>query len=621
VSFLYPAFLLGGLAIAIPIVLHLLRRDVAPEVPFTAVRLLHRAPVERADRRRIRDLLLLAARVVALLLLAAAFARPYVQGAAPSPVRVVAIDRSYSMGAAGVFARALELAREAIDQAPRGERIAVVAFDDRADVLAAPGGAADARAALEGLAPSFGATRYAPVFQQALDLAAGAQGRLVVVTDLQRAGWEGESSTSFPAGLPAGWGLDVVDVLKSDARTNLAVAAATVGIDRVVATIRNAGATAKTGRVRALLDGREVAAADYTAPPGATIDASIVWRAPDAGTLSVAVDDAEGLPADDARFVALGSRGAPRALIVAAEEPALYKAGGRPAALYVSRALGTTSGEAVEVVSGARVSAMSADEVSNYQGVALLSTRGLERTARERLVTYVKNGGGLFIAAAADLEIGVLAEMTGWQPALTAVEQSGPLTLAATDLRHPIFRPFGALAANLGQVRFDRSWRVSPDGWSIVARFSNGSPALVERTLGQGRVVLFASDVDRRWNDFPLHPAFVPFTIESLRYVAGDRREPREYTVAQAPAGARQVPGVYRSPDNRLFAVNVDTRESALDRMRPDDFEGMVRRSGEGTSQAADKRAQQTESRQSYWQYGLVLMIATLVAESVLGRA
>ncbi len=616
-SFLYPAFLLGGLAIAIPIVLHLLRRDVAPEVPFTAVRLLHRAPVERADRRRIRDLLLLAARVVALLLLAAAFARPYVQGAAPAPVRVVAIDRSYSMGAAGVFVRALELAREAIDQAPRGERIAVVAFDDRADVLAAPGGAAEARAALEGLAPSFGATRYGPVFQQALDLAAGARGRLVVVTDLQRAGWEGESSAS----LPAGWGLDVVDVLKSDVRNNLAVTAATVSSDRVVATIRNGSATAKTGKVRALLDGREVAAADYTAPAGATIDASIAWRAPDAGTLSVAVDDAEGLPADNARFVALGSRGMPKALIIAAEEPALYKAGGRPAALYVSRALGTTSGEAVEVVSGARVTAMSVDEVSNYQGVALLSTRGLERAARERLVTYVKNGGGLFIAAAADLEIAVLAEMTGWQPAVTAVEQSGPLTLAATDLRHPIFRPFGALAANLGQVRFDRSWRVSPDGWSIVARFSNGSPALVERTLGQGRVVLFASDVDRRWNDFPLHPAFVPFAIESLRYVAGDRREPREYTVAQAPPGARQVPGVYRSPDNRLFAVNIDARESALDRMRPDDFEGMVRRSGEGTSQAADKRAQQTESRQSYWQYGLVLMIATLVAESVVGRA
>ena len=63
-SFLYPAFLIGALAIAIPVVLHLLRREVAPEVPFTAVHLLRRAPVERAERRRLRDLILLAARVI-----------------------------------------------------------------------------------------------------------------------------------------------------------------------------------------------------------------------------------------------------------------------------------------------------------------------------------------------------------------------------------------------------------------------------------------------------------------------------------------------------------------------------------------------------------------------------
>ena len=47
-SFLYPAFLIGALAIAIPVVLHLLRRDVAPDVPFTAVRLLEKSPVERS---------------------------------------------------------------------------------------------------------------------------------------------------------------------------------------------------------------------------------------------------------------------------------------------------------------------------------------------------------------------------------------------------------------------------------------------------------------------------------------------------------------------------------------------------------------------------------------------
>src|SRR4029453_15229798 len=65
-SFLYPAFLIGSVAIAVPIVLPLLRRDVAPEVPFTAVRLLRRSPIERPARRRLRELLLLVARVIAL---------------------------------------------------------------------------------------------------------------------------------------------------------------------------------------------------------------------------------------------------------------------------------------------------------------------------------------------------------------------------------------------------------------------------------------------------------------------------------------------------------------------------------------------------------------------------
>jgi len=69
-------YLAGAALIALPIILHLLRRDVAPPVPFTAVSLLRRSPVERSRRYRLRDLILLAARISALVLLAGSFARP-----------------------------------------------------------------------------------------------------------------------------------------------------------------------------------------------------------------------------------------------------------------------------------------------------------------------------------------------------------------------------------------------------------------------------------------------------------------------------------------------------------------------------------------------------------------
>jgi Aerotolerance regulator N-terminal/von Willebrand factor type A domain len=618
VSFLYPAFLIGSIAIALPIVLHLLRRDVAPEVPFTAVRLLRRSPVERPARRRLRELILLAARVLALLLLAAAFARPYVQGSTPSTVSVVAIDRSYSMSGGDRFERALDLARQAIDRAGR-DRIAVIAFDERADVLAQPGGAADARSALQNAAPGFGATRYEPVFAKALDLAAGAPGRLTIVTDLQRIGWDGEVS----ARLPIGWQLDVQDI--GAVQTNVAIAAVSIENGRVVATLRNSGGEQRTGSIRATLDGKEVVQSSYSVPARGTAEVPLAWRPPASGALEISIDDANGLIADDARYVLLGGRGTVKALVVTS---------GGQSGLYLTRALATSAGEddalEAETASGARVAEMTPEKLAEYPVLALLSTRGVERPAREAIVSRVMQGAGLLLAAGPDLDAGVASALTNWQPAwdvqsdgaATQGATTATMTFAPTDLRHPIFRPFGALAANLGQVRFDRTWKIAPDGWSVLARFSNSTPALLERPLGRGRVVLFASDIDRRWNDFPLHPAFVPFALEAVRHAGGGSasRHPGDYTVAQAPPGTGPSPGVYKAADGRIVSVNVDTRESAPERVTKDGFVQMVQRSPDSAPAAAGLQARQTESRQSYWQYGLVIMLAALVAESFVGR-
>ena len=138
--------------------------------------------------------------------------------------------------------------------------------------------------------------------------------------------------------------------------------------------------------------------------------------------------------------------------------------------------------------------------------MVLLSTRGLDRKSRDTIAAFVRNGGGLLVAASTDVEPAVLATMMGWQGFSAAVETEPAGALAPTDLRHPIFRPFGALAVNLGDGRFDRTWTLRAEGWDVLARFTNGSPALMERREGRGRVVLFASDLSRRWNDFPLQP-------------------------------------------------------------------------------------------------------------------
>jgi hypothetical protein len=606
VSFLYPAFLAGAVAVAIPIVLHFLRRDIAPEVPFSAVRLLRRSPVERSRRRRLRDLLLLAARVAALILLALAFARPYLAGAAvSSSLRIVAIDRSLSMTAPGTFARAVSIASQAMADAAAGERVALIAFDDRADVLSEPGAPAAARAAVAAVKPGDGATHYGAMLGKAAEIAGRDAARLVIVTDLQRAGWEG----SVHAVLPANVSVDVRDVGAADA--NISVADVRVNPDRVIAGIRNAGKAPWTGTVRVERDGRVVATASAVVPTASTSDVAIAYRGPANGSLAVAIDDPAGFAGDNRRFAVLDPPARSSVLIV--------NAGGAESGYYVRRALGAAL-ENVDVRVLA-ASKLTAEDLRAQDALVLLSTRGMDRRAREGMAAFVRAGGGLFVAGSAEVEPIVLSTAFGWKPALGATERAiDSVALSATDVRHPILRPFGALAANLGQVRFDRAWRVGEGGWQTVARFTDGSAALLERREGRGRVALFASDLDRRWNDFPLNTAFVPFVAETVRYVMAPHDTGRDYLVGATPAGAPSEAGVYRSADNRLVAVNVDPRESAIEAMTPAEFSSMIDLVQPADGGVRDARARQIEARQSYWQYGLLLMLAALVAESFVGR-
>ena len=609
-NFLYPAFLIGALAIAVPIVLHLLRRDVAPEVRFSAVRLLKKSPVERSRRRRLRDLLLLAARVTALLLLAAAFARPFAQGATSAnlPVRILAIDRSFSMSAPGAFDRAMTLARQAVDDAGFGERIAVIAFDDRAQVLAQPGGQGEAHAALARIRPGEGATRYAAALTQAAELAAGSSGRLIVISDFQRSGWQGEARVRLPASLQ----VETRDV--GQAPSNVLLADARVDADGVTAAVRNASTTPASGTVTLSRDGKELASTGWKIAPHESFDVHLAWT-PTAGAVTVSITEEAGYAADNARHLLVGGATEPSVLIVASPDAP---------ALYLRQALEAAENTDADllrprVVSAAEIAGGRAEVIGRGRALVILSTRGLDRTAREAMSAFVSGGGGVLIAASPDVEPAEIAAIFNLEASAFAEAPARTASLTVTDGRHPIFRPFGAFAANLGGIRFDRAWRIDGAGWNVAARFDDGSPALLDRRVGNGRVVLFASDLDRRWNDFPLHPTFVPFIAETLRHVSTRHASGGSYVVGRVPAGLPGAAGVHRLDSGRTIVVNVDTRESATAALTADEFTAMVEPE-ESESAMPRMRDEQTEARQNLWQYGLLLMLGALVAESFVGR-
>src|SRR5262245_64287592 len=103
-SFLTPLFLLGLAGLAIPVIIHLIQRERKNVVQFPSLMFLRRIPYQSVQRRRIRHWPLLLLRLAALLLVVAAFARPFLRresltAAAAGGAREVVflVDRSYSM--------------------------------------------------------------------------------------------------------------------------------------------------------------------------------------------------------------------------------------------------------------------------------------------------------------------------------------------------------------------------------------------------------------------------------------------------------------------------------------------------------------------------------------------
>ena len=239
---------------------------------------------------------------------------------------------------------------------------------------------------------------------------------------------------------------------------------------------------------------------------------------------------------------------------------------------------------------------------------------------------------------------------------------SGGGTLAAIELTHPVFDVFrGTNAGDLAAPRFYRyrplEVRARPaDGaTTILARFDDGAVALAERRVGRGRVLVWASTLDREWSDLPVSPLFVPLTQRLLRYASsfnvappahrvGDVVDPRALTGQDgavawlAPDGVRgELPaggtlmleqqGLYTlrprsgpAAEPARVAVNVDVAESDPAAWTPAEFTSMVAPSGPKTARAAagSLTLQERERRQSLWWWVLLGVGVLLAVESVL---
>jgi hypothetical protein len=616
-AFLSPLFLVAIAAAAIPIVLHLLKRDPEPRVKFAAVALLRQAPVERTSTRRLRQILLLLLRVAVLVLLALAFARPFLAAIATrSSATIVALDTSYSLSGPGRFARAQELAGEAIRRAPVGNDVAVIMFADRAEVIAAAGSSRSAAiAAIDAATVGAGGTRYLAAINAAARTLGRRAGTIVVVTDLQAGGWDAGDHASIPERAR----VEVRDA--GAAPDNFAVTALRTEGDRVVVAVRNDSARTRETTVRLQVDGHASGERSVSIVPHGVAEA--MFPGGSGHEAAASVIDRDGLQADNVRYALLNASS--KALLIVTATGDLERE-----AFYLKQAVASAApaDAAPEVVGVAASQLGTSARLERYSAVLLVSTRGLDRRGRDLLTAYVAGGGGILIAAGPDVDGDVAADVLG--PAiklrLIGPEERGSATgqsLAPADVRHPIFQSFGSTTASLGLVRFTRVATIAGNGCQLIAKFTSGASAAIDCVVGSGRALVLASDLNNVWNDFGLRATFVPFLDGVVRYLSSTRSRGGDYLVGEVPAGVPATPGIFSRPGNvsSRLAVNVDLAESDPARISADEFATAVTPLKDAG--AADARASDTEleSRQHLWQFLLAAAMIGLAVEGfVAGR-
>jgi hypothetical protein len=204
-------------------------------------------------------------------------------------------------------------------------------------------------------------------------------------------------------------------------------------------------------------------------------------------------------------------------------------------------------------------------------------------------------------------------------------------------------------------VKFFYALSIDPADSRVIVRLGDQTPLLLEKRIGEGRVVLLTSGLDNLTNDFPLHPAFVPFIEQTARYLAGSERqggarpvdaylelrnarEQAQGVEVTDPEGRRPLTlgeaasaqsfqlteaGYYqlRLANGRQneVGVNPDPKESNLD-VIPDEVLALWQGKTSESSQEASAPgpASRDKTPQTLWWYVMLLVLAFAVAESVL---
>ncbi len=684
-TFLNQLFLWALAAAAIPVIVHLLKRNRAVKLQFAAMRFLPPDPNKKLKSQTLKQWLLLLLRIVALAVLALAFARPFIEhqetaafwrGDQPTAAAIL-IDNSYSMGANGNLLAALDKSNELLAAFRPGDQVSVVQFGETSKVV--DSAEADFSAMSSRIADRIAVSREATDFVQALRTAENIllespipQKRIYVISDFQITGWRnvglgwnvrpGIRVEFFQVGHPEQFNLAIDDVhiergntqrRRADFRARVRNYSGKTLRTTVALTVN--GRRQSQRRVKLKANGDEIVTFPRISLPRGYVRGAVSLQGA-----------ADVIDCDNSYYFVLHNDDKSEILAVNGEPRGNSD---RDELFFLDRAL-NLPGLGRYSLSKIAAAGLDGQDLHAYRAVVLANVKDLSRAQIERLYYYVSGGGGLFIALGDQIVPKIfnslfqrLSPARLNNRAFAEIDHKNGVVLSAIDFQHAVFRPFAEPGqGDPSSARFFQYFHMSPNKPEFVlAAFDDGSPAVLERKVGAGKVLLLASSLDTEWNNLPIKAIYLPLLYQMMDYIAAVPKGQESFTVGapvslaryrvgpqsqttlavETPAAEKIAPqgsyfentgepGIYRVyTGNRrkpaaYFAVNVNTSESDLAAAPREDLGAREAQIARGEASAAalltgEFDAHQ-EQAQKLWRLALLMVILLLVGETWLAN-
>lgn len=524
-GFLSPWFLGGLAALGLPVYIHLLKQHKSIPLPFSSLMFFERRTQSSIKHRRLKYLLLFAMRIAMVLLLALLFANPFLTRtvdpkAEGKKLRVFAIDNSFSMRTGDRFAAAKQQALDALSGLRGGDLGQVVSFSTQVNMLTQQTeDPAELRSAIQSVTQGDGRSGYAELSQMLRSTAQSSRTPVEVhiFSDMQKTSLPSPFSELALGGNTRvilhplatadepNWYVESVNVPRSVYQAKKV---------RVLATIAGAGTPALETDVSVALNNKvlETKKVKLAANGRATAE----FYLPDApyglnrGEVRIAGHDK--LAQDDRILFALERKEPGRVLFV-------HEARNPRGILYYRAALDSPADSALAV------DAVSSDQTANvspikYAFVVLSDVAYLPAEFEENLKKYVKAGGSVLIAlgsaSATKPRVPIFDEAIA-ESRMSSRSADRFQGATSVDLSHPAL----SRTNSFDGVKFYQTIQVVPGNSRVLAKLTDQTPLILEKKIGEGRAIVFASTFDNIANDFPLHTSFVPFIEQSAYYLSG----------------------------------------------------------------------------------------------------